>query len=269
MANGQQVKDNGWRQGSFLPSDMARGLAEEHGCKDATQAVVISQDCDVTHSDLHVEPFVEILFLHPLDVINPGLQDGKSSRILHLEAIHGTEKHCFQAQPWNQARIRREMLASAQPEAALSIQPGTLRGLIQWVADRYTRTGFPDEFVKRIEVIDEALKKLMKKEGQAFWRMLIALDPAEEIGADKDYSVDCVCAVWPEFWDDAGKQEKSIKAGATLKKLIESCAGIKLDSFEVATTDEIPLSHLHQYRPWDVFNFLSHRDLLKGDVGHR
>ena len=23
MANGQQVKDNGWRQGSFLPSDMA------------------------------------------------------------------------------------------------------------------------------------------------------------------------------------------------------------------------------------------------------
>lgn len=270
MATGQQVKNNGWRQGGFLSSDLALSLAAEHGCKDATHAVVISQDCDVTYGDLEIEPYVEILFLHPLDAINPGLQDGKSSRNLHLEAHQGTEKRLFKAQPWNQARIRREILATAQPDASLSIQPGTLRGLIQWVADRYTRTGFPDEFVKRIEAIDEALKKLMKKEGLAFWRILIALDPLAEIGADKKYSVDCVCAVWPEIWENAAKQAKAIEAGKKLGELIKSCKGISLEKdVEVATTDEIPLSYLHQYRPWDVFNFLSHRDLLKGDAAPR
>ncbi len=268
MATGQQVKDNGWRQGSFLPSDMVLALAAEHACEHATHAVVIAQDCDVTHPDLQVEPFVEILFLHPLDVVNPGLQDGKSSRILHLEAIQGAGNRCFKAQPWNQARIRREMLATASPDTSLSLRPGTLRGMIQWVADRYTRTGFPDEFVRRIQAIDPALKRLMKDDGQAFWRILVSLDSSEELGADQAYSMDCVCAVLPEFWDDVGKQVKALAAGERFKNLIESCNGIKLDSFEVDTTDEIPLSYFHQYRPWDVFNFLSHRDLLKGDAGH-
>lgn len=267
MANGQQVKDNGWRQGSFLPSEMVQALAAEHGYHDSTHAIVVSQDCDVTHGDLEFEPFAEILFLHPLPSLNPGMTDGKSSRLLHLDAFEGTEQKCFSTQPWNQMRIRREVLATAYPDTSLAIKPGTLKGLIRWVADRYTRTGFPDEFVKRMEKIDEGVKKLMKREGQAFWRILLALDPLDEINSETNYHVDCVCAVWPEFWDDEKKQAKAIKAGEDLGNLIKSCDGISLDkNIEVATTDEIPLSYLHHYRSWDVFNFLSHRDLLKEGI---
>jgi len=93
MATGQKVKDNGWRQGSFLPSDMALALAAEHKCEDVTHAVVISQDCDVTCGDLEIEPFVEILFLQPIESVDNGMVDGKSSRILHLEAI-GVNLRC-------------------------------------------------------------------------------------------------------------------------------------------------------------------------------
>ncbi|OYV06676.1 MAG: hypothetical protein CFE26_05000 [Verrucomicrobiales bacterium VVV1] len=264
MATGQEVKDNGWRQGSFLPSEMALSLALKHGCQDATHAIVVSQDCDVTYGDLEIEPFVEILFLHPLPSLNHGKTDGKSSRVLHLDAFEGTEQKCLSVQPWNQTRIRRDALAITQPDTSLAIKPGTLRGLIRWVADRYTRTGIPDEFVKRIDKIDDGLKKLMKREGQAFWRILVALDPPDEIDADKNYNLECVCAVWPEVWDDEEKQAKAIKAGEDLGKLIRSCDGISLDrEVEVDSTDGIPLSHLHYYRSWDVFNFLSHRDLLK------
>lgn len=53
---------------------------------DATHAIILSQDCDVVHEDLKVEPYAEILFLLPVEKPNPGLKDGKSSRRFHLKA---------------------------------------------------------------------------------------------------------------------------------------------------------------------------------------
>ena len=265
MATGQQVKDNQWRQGSFLPPEMVRSLAAAHSCDGATHALIITQDCDITHGDLEVEPYAEILFLWPLADINPGLVDGKSSRILHLEAFQKTDHVCFEAQPWNRARIPRENLAKTLPDTSMSLNQGTLKGLIQWVADRYTRTAFPDTFVDRIYTIKAPLERLLKKEGRAFWRLLVAVDPPAEVDENQDYVMECICVVWPEFWDDAAKRTEVERAGANLKKLLEGCKGIKIDTFEVDTADEMPLSYLFRYRPWDVFNFLSHRDLLKED----
>ena len=268
MATGQQVKDNGWRQGSFLPPDLALALITEHCCDDVTHAVVISQDCDVTHPCLQVEPFVEILFLQSVHTTNPGLMDGKSSRLLHLEAMQESGKQGFCAQAWNKARINRTTLLAALPEPNISISSGTLRGMIRWIADRYTRTGFPDEFVMRTKGIEKFLTKLMKGDGSAFWRILVSLDPFDDLPADENYDMDCVCVVQPELWEDAATQKRALAAGDALKALIKKCPGIQIGECEVSTSDEIPLSYLHHYRPWDVFNYLTHRDLLKEDSDH-
>lgn len=265
MATGLQVKDKGWRQGSFLPSTLALSLSAEHGCEDVTHAVVISQDCDVTHPELQTEPFVEILFLQAIDVTNAGFTDGKSSRFLHLEAVRDSAVQGFAALAWNKARIDRASLAEESPDLTLSFRSGILRGMVRWIGDRYTRTGFPDEFVMRTRSIEKPLIKLMKKEGAAFWRILVSLDSFDELSTDADYTMDCVCVVHPEFWDDSGTQDQARAAGDTLKALIENCEGIQLDEFEVNTSDELPMSYLHHYRPWDVFNYLTHRDLLKDD----
>lgn len=265
MATGQKVKDNGWRQGSFLPSSLALSLAAEHGCEDATHAVIISQDCDVTHPDLKAEPFVEIIFLQTLDAINLGLTDGKSSRFLHLEAMTESVARGFSALAWNKARIGRELLVVAYPDPGIAIPSGTLKGMIRWIADRYTRTGFPDEFVKRTKSIEKPLIRLMKSEGSAFGRILVDLDSFNELPAKADYMMDCVCVVHPETWENPTARKEALAAGDILKALIKKCQGIQLDSFEVDSSDEIPLSYLDQYRSWDVFNYLTHRDLLKDD----
>lgn len=265
MVTGQQVKDNGWRQGSFLPSTLALSLSVAHDCEDVTHAVVISQDCDVTHPELKAEPYVEILFVQAIDATNPGLTDGKSSRYLHLEAVQESGNQGFYAQAWNKARIDRASLAAESPDTTISIPLGTLRGMVRWIGDRYTRTGFPDEFVMRTRSIEKSLIKLMKKEGSAFWRILVSLDSFDELPPDAEYAMDCVCVVHPEFWEDSAKQGKARAAGDALKALIEKCEGIQLGEFEVNTSDEFPLSYLHHYRPWDVFNYLTHRDLLKDD----
>jgi hypothetical protein len=265
MATGQQVKDNGWRQGSFLPSTLALSLSVAHDCEDVTHAVVISQDCDVTHPELEVERYVEILFVQAIDVTNPGLTDGKSSRFLHLEAVRDSAVQGFAALAWNKARIDRASLAVESPDTTISIPSGTLRGMVRWIGDRYTRTGFPDEFVKRTEHIEKPLIKLMKKEGSAFWRILVSLDSFDELPTDAEYAMDCACVVHPEFWENPVTQEQALAAGDALKALIQKCDGIQLGEFEVNTSDELPLSYLHHYRPWDVFNYLTHRDLLKDD----
>lgn len=265
MATGQQVKDNGWRQGSFLPSDMTSSLAAAHDCEDATHAVLISQDCDVTHPDLQAEPFVEILFLQAVEATNPGLTDGKSSRFLHLAVSTTSISQALSALAWNKARIDREMLAEAFPDAGIIIPPGTLKGMIRWVADRYTRTGFPDAFVERTKSIEKPLIKLMKSEGVAFWQILVDLDSFGELPAEKDYEMSCVCVVHPETWENPAAQKQACEAADKLKALIAKCQGIQLEEFEVNTSDEIPLSYLHKYHSWDVFNYLTHRDLLKED----
>jgi hypothetical protein len=262
MATGQKVKDNGWRQGSFLPSDMALALAAEHKCEDVTHAVVISQDCDVTHPDLEAEPLVEILFLQTVDTIHPGLTDGKSSRFLHLEAMTDSGTRGFSALAWNKACIGRESLAVAHPALGMVIPSGTLKGMIRWIADRYTRTGFPDEFVKRTKSIEKPLIKLMKSEGSAFRGILVGLDSFDELPAKAEYVMDCVCVVHPEIWENIAARKKALATGETLTALIKECQGIQLDNFEVDSSDEIPLSYLDRYRSWDVFNYLTHRDLL-------
>jgi hypothetical protein len=90
----------------------------------------------------------------------------------------------------------------------------------------------------------------------------VGLDSFEELPANAEYVMDCVCVVHPETWENPTARKKALAAGDTLKALIKKCQGIQLDSFEVNSSDEIPLSYLDRYRSWDVFNYLTHRDLL-------
>jgi len=229
--------------------------------------MVISQDCDVCHLDLHAEPFVEILFLQAVEAVDPGLTDGKSSRFLHLDAIQASQKLGLAALAWNKARVERGFLATTQPDPDTSISSGTLRGLIRWIADRYTRTGFPDAFVKRTRSLEKPLIKLMKTEGDSFWKILVSLDPFEDLPPGEEYAMDCVCVVRPEVLNEPAAQARARSTGDKLKALIRTFPGVKIGEFEVDTSEEIPLSYLDHYRPWDVFNYLTHRELIADTPG--
>ncbi len=170
VADGHTIRDLGWRQGSFLPSAEVRRLAEAHRITDVSHAVILSQDCDLIHKELEVEPFAEILFLQQLEKPNPGLVDGKSSRRLHLEADQGGGSFFLLAQPWKRIQIPRNDLFTMAPEGAITLSPNKLRTLIEWMAERYTRTAFPDAFVNRINSVDGQLKKLLKNHSNLFWR---------------------------------------------------------------------------------------------------
>lgn len=263
--NGITVKDLGWRQGSFLPADEVSRLAAAYRLDGVSHAVLLSQDCDVVHHSLDDEPYAEVLFLTPLEKVNPGLRDGKSSRCLHLEARHDGGVLCFKAQPWHRVQIPRVSLAKFKPESALVMEGSVLRTLIEWVAERYTRTAFPDAFVDRIDAIDDALKKLLKKQSDLFWRILVQLEPQSELEAGADYELSVLCVVHHAAWNEAEKQQKAKSVAEKMQAQLRKCAGINLVSFEVDSDEELPLSTLSYYRTWDIFNYLTHRDRLDGE----
>lgn len=266
MADGHTVKQLGWRQGTFLPHEEVCDLAKAEGLAGVTHAVVLSQDCDVVHEDLNVEPFAEILFLLPVEKANPGLKDGKSSRRFHLEATQNGQPLYFQAQPWHRIQIPRARLAEIAPDKTVVMEPGVLRTLIEWVAERYTRTAFPDAFVTRINAVDDELKKLLKKHGGLFWRLFVRVEPQTELNEGDDYELRLLCVVPHQVWDEPAKQKQAKEIAEKLKSELTSkkCGGIKLVDFGVDSDDGLPLSTLSYYRTWDIFNYLTHRDRLDG-----
>ena len=268
MANGHTVKQLGWRQGTFLPPDEVRNLAKAQGLEDATHAVVLSQDCDVVHEDLKVEPYAEILFLLPVEKPDPGLKDGKSSRRFHLEATQNGQPLYFQTQPWHRIQIPRVRLAEIAPDNTIVMEPNVLRTLTEWVAERYTRTAFPDAFVTRINAVDKDLKKLLKKHSGLFWRLFVRVEPQTELNEGDDYELSLLCVVPHDVWDDEAEQKQAREIAEKLNKELTSkkCSGIKLVAFDVGSDDELPLSTLSYYRTWDIFNYLTHRDRLDSKV---
>jgi hypothetical protein len=255
--SGRRVREQGWRQGCFLPTELVAELAKECNCEGATHAVVISQDCDLTYDDLDVERYAEIIFLHNLDQVDPGFVDGKSSRVLHLGAQENGNKVWLEAQPWNRLRIERAKLTEISPAKNIAFRSGSLRILTQWLAERYTRTAFPDAFVNRILSIDKDLKKLLKANAKAFWRLLVGLETFHELPSGQDYEIECICVIYPD-----ASRKKAMSAAQKLEGLLKKCAGVKLDFFEAVSADTAPITYMMRYRPWDVFNYLSHRALL-------
>lgn len=264
VTDGHTVRDLGWRQGSFLPPAEVRRLAEAHQALEATHAVILSQDCDLTHKELEVEPFAEILFLKQLERPNPGLVDGKSSRRLHVEADQGGESLFLLAQPWHRIQIPRKELAATAPDGTISLKSDKLRILIEWVAERYTRTAFPDAFVNRINAVDEKLKKLVKNHSSLFWRLLIRIEPSSELQESENYELMVTCVVHHRVWEDFEGQKNAKDVAGKLEAELKKCPGIELISFDVDTDAELPLSILADYRTWDIFNYLTHRERLNG-----
>ncbi len=138
-----------WRQGHLLSStDALRlGLVLTE-FPDTTLALVISHDCDIAN-DVTREPTVEIILGHLLNQTNPNLVFAKNPRILELP-FQGSPNFYAEFNIHDRCVLSKSELKQCQPYTAI-LQPNNLRILRSWLAARYDRPAFPDNF-------DQALK---------------------------------------------------------------------------------------------------------------
>ncbi|HEC2599982.1 TPA: hypothetical protein R2K70_004531 [Raoultella ornithinolytica] len=254
-----------WRQGHLLDSDVASELGFIHSeGPERTLVIVISQDCDIAQ-DPGVEPKIEIIIGRLIgdDVDKGNNTNAKNARKLCLS---------FQQE---QGIIWGEFLATAKtaidkltlnkfaPRVGIHLTFENLTILQTWLASRYRRSAFADEFERRLKGVDldKKISKIAKPYGELILGILFDVDEGAEIvhaGLDDPYTLDIMILhrSGPDFEqaEEAAKDvAKKIKEAFEDKFLADhQWRNIELRFCEPVSESVAPYQTVRQYKKWNL-----------------
>jgi hypothetical protein len=177
-----------WRQGQFLTEDAAVNLKlvapEDKGLE---IPIVISHDCDISNTP-EVERYVEIIVGTRIEAVDGNCTHSKNPRKLHLSAKHGDTDVCLELWATGKQLILKQELLAFEPNSEFTIPGKELLTLQRWLAARYHRSAFPDEFDRRLKQtgLYKALVKILKPLGHHIIAALFDIDNGVNFERDAD-----------------------------------------------------------------------------------
>jgi len=177
-------RDTPWRQGHVLTSEssVAVGVVQA-GDVGTALAVVISHDCDLAQKP-ETEPSVEIIVARRVEAANGNFTHAKNARRLHLEcSIDGATTY-LDMQAQGKTEIKKTLLADHAPSANVVVKPEARSVLQRWLAARYRRAAFPDEFERRLD--DTGVAKRIAKIVEPLGKYLLAVFFDVDEGVERD-----------------------------------------------------------------------------------
>jgi hypothetical protein len=185
-------RDTPWRQGHVLPDDAvkAAGLAE---ATNNALAIVVSRDCDLAQ-DQSIEPIAEVIVGRRIATPDGNFTHAKNARRLHLTFRGGTEHLAVDLIANGKRAIAKDHLAEYEPVETVKLTPAERSILQRWLAARYRRSAFSDEFDKRLEHtgMRDRLGKILKSAGTLIAAIYFDVDQGEEVTrttADDPYTL--------------------------------------------------------------------------------
>lgn len=221
-------RDTQWRQGHLLSKEAIEAFGLHHAvATDQTLVIVASHDCDLAQ-DHEGEPIVEVIIGCMVTEKNGNFTHAKIARKLHVEfagvtvfwaEFEATAKVCIDKLKLSEFRPRADAQLSAEKNATFQM----------WLASRYRRSAFPDEFERRLIrefKLDEKIAKAVKPHGNLIMGVFFDVDEGIEIardGPDDTYTLDITILhlADPDF--DAAE-----KAAEAATKVIEKAFKDKL-----------------------------------------
>jgi hypothetical protein len=178
-------RETPWRQGHLLDDDTVKALSlSSSESPDRTAVVVISHDCDLVQSS-QKEPYVEVIVGHFLnEKANGNFTFAKNARKLHFDRSSGTQPLTVELVATDKRQINKQKLANAQPDPNFALSHRERSVLQQWLAARYRRAAFPDEFDNRLQNktgLREKLRAILKSHGAHIDAIFFDVDDGEEI----------------------------------------------------------------------------------------
>lgn len=200
---GQQLFNNGVRQGSFISSEYLGDLVRESWLKTLPKlknrekvgkfpkdsiVVVLTQNCDIACNQDHLDDSLELAICKRIDkkCVHPGNQFVKSVRRLHFD-VSGD---FFEASIESILTIKKEdilELFDKELKIVRQLSDSDTFAFALWRSNRYIRTALPDSFnIKFFPIFKEAEEKLVAAsqthEGHSFIRSIyIHLNSLEEL----------------------------------------------------------------------------------------
>lgn len=140
---------NGWAQGAvidysavdkeFIAASIINGSVKS---KHQAKLLVISQDCDILSS----EDYVECLLLKKVSREALNQKNGHNPRKIQLDPINGL---FWEIRADDIIYLQKKHLFSVSPLSDFLVSADQLLIIKQWKANRYTRTGLPENFVEK------------------------------------------------------------------------------------------------------------------------
>lgn len=184
-----------WRQGHLLPTEagetVARAVSREWD--ENSLAIVATHDCDLAQTP-DKEPNVEVIFGTRISNLNGACTHAKSPRTLHL-SFGESQPLLAEFVVTNKERVSKGLLCDFSPINEYVLAPSELNTFQMWLASRYRRSAFPDEFERRLKAhkLDEKVSAAVKKHGELITAVFFDVDEGMEMkrsGEDDVYTLD-------------------------------------------------------------------------------
>lgn len=222
-----------WRQGHLLTDDARTSLGLVHpDYPDDAIVIVASHDCDLVQPTTN-EPLVELVIGRRIDKLDGNHTHAKTARTLHL-TFDGPAPLLAEFIATAKCNVSKVALAVFEPAAAMRLSPASLATLQRWLASRYHRSAFPDEFENRLKGagLAKSLRQALKPHGELISAVLFDVDEGENIirsGPDDVYILDItlVYVTEPDFdaAEAAANTAKQKISAAFEKKLLNRVTG--------------------------------------------
>lgn len=186
-------RDTPWRQGALLSAADLQAVGQiSDGDKASIVGVVVSHDCDIAQTTDR-EPEIEIIVATVDPIADGNYLHGKNSRTLQVDAsIDGESKSVkLELSALGKRRIGKEKIGSAKPIGALQTVDTEI--LQRWLASRYRRAAFSDEFNARLN--NTGLRSMLEavlKKSQHIGGIYFEIDggeAVEHIGEDDPFAL--------------------------------------------------------------------------------
>jgi len=187
-------RDTPWRQGNLLGSDAIEALKLRYPeSQEETLVVVATHDCDLAQPP-DAEPRIDVVVGKLADK-NGNYAHAKSARRLHVE-FTGAASFWAEFDAIAKTSIAKTDLLPFLPRTDAHLTPENHATFQMWLASRYRRSAFPDEFERRLTQetkLGEKIAKAIKPHGDLIAGVFFDVDEGEDFtrnGAADTYTLD-------------------------------------------------------------------------------
>jgi hypothetical protein len=266
-------RDTDWRQGDLLTREAAAALGLVAADDEGRRVIVITHDCDLPHKS---EWCVEVIVAEVVVKEDPQLSYAKNPRRLHLayEGINAAPLILELRHSDRRSVPKGDFAERAVKDQSLALPIDAKRVLKQWLAARYGRPAFPNEFEERLRKskVERKIAKILELDAK--YLVGLFFDLGEQRGTEavegEPYALS-VSVVYDANEGGADARGAAERVAVQLRELFESTYGkpdvateIALDACEAVADTYLTLADLRRVDQWRL-EYISLRDDDHGD----
>lgn len=228
----EQSRESPWRQGMVFDDQTILTLLPTWArCFDQTVVVVASHDCDIASSPKN-EPVIEVIVGQRITALGADTH-AKTARRLHIEFQTPDGPIAVELVATNKVPVPKDALLQASPLAAWQLSVEDLVTLQLWLAARYRRAAFADEFERRLKAkparLDKKIAKSLDVPSEHVLAVFFEVDDGSEThrnGPDDVYDLR-ITLLYDSTKDEPAAYEATQKAAVAIEDSFEKafCEG--------------------------------------------